>query len=269
MKLLAYNVEYCKGINKKWKYMDAKKLWKPVLGNLKKIAKELKPYDFDVIGFIETDAGSFRIDGKSQAKLFSKELKMPFWAEKIKHATTSIAKYANKIPTYRMHANAIVSKHPTHDTNFLYFSKGVKRLVINTIVKLPVGKSTVDVALFAVHLSVRKNVRVLQIKELTDMVESCSYPKIVFGDFNIFGGYQEINPFLKNTGLINTSKFAKGDVASYPSWKPTKHIDLILASPKIKVSNFEVLDIQISDHRPVMMDFKVTKSSSRKTLSKE
>ena len=45
---------------------------------------------------------------------------------------------------------------------------------------------------------------------------------------------------------------------SYPSRAPRKELDFILFSDGIEVSNFEIPDIRLSDHLPLICDFEVT-----------
>lgn len=258
MRLVVYNIEYCKGINRRWKYLDATKLMKLVKKNIITMSEFLKPLNIDVLGLIETDSGSVRTLRKSEASLFAENLKIIFWVERTKYATKSVYKVANYVPIYRKHANAILSKQPLFDTKYYLLSKGVKRLVIYTKIKLGVEGKLVDLHLFAVHLSIRKRTRKKQIKELAQLLNTCPNPKIMFGDFNIFKGYGEIEELLETTGMINTVRFTKEDsTATFPSWNPKRTIDLVLISPGIKVRNHQVLDLQLSDHLPVMVDFEL------------
>jgi endonuclease/exonuclease/phosphatase family metal-dependent hydrolase len=39
--------------------------------------------------------------------------------------------------------------------------------------------------------------------------------------------------------------------ATYPAWRPLRALDHILVSPRLVIRDYEVLDCQLSDHRPI------------------
>jgi endonuclease/exonuclease/phosphatase family metal-dependent hydrolase len=48
---------------------------------------------------------------------------------------------------------------------------------------------------------------------------------------------------------------------TYPSRAPRKELDFVLYQEGISVSSFEVPDVRLSDHLPLICDFEVTKTS--------
>ena len=58
--------------------------------------------------------------------------------------------------------------------------------------------------------------------------------------------------FREATGLVDPNKDSK---PTFPAWKPNRHLDFILHSPEITVNSFEVPDIHLSDHLPLLIDF--------------
>jgi len=258
MRLITYNVEYCSGINRRLKYIEIQKYFKLVKKILEKISDYIKTLNPDILGLMEIDAGTVRFRKMSSTKAFSKNLEMHYIAAKTKYARKSIYKVLNYTPIIRKNANAILSKQPLFDTRYISFSKGVKRLVIQTKLKVAIEGSVVELYLFAVHLSLRRKTRIIQLRELTQLLNACDGSKIVFGDFNIFKGLLELDYLLDNSNMINALDFAKEkNVNTFPSWKPKRHVDHILVSPDVKVKNYEVLDVNFSDHLPVMIDFEL------------
>ncbi|NQU97883.1 endonuclease/exonuclease/phosphatase family protein [Candidatus Woesearchaeota archaeon] len=260
MRLVTYNVEYGDGINRRLRfqnrYLEVFKFFKIVGRTLLKIADYLKTVNPDILGLIEIDSGSVRYLRKSGSKMFAESLEMDYWVEKTKYARRSVYKVLNFVPIIRKQGNAILSKYKLYDTRYYYFSKGVKRLVIHSKVKVPVGYGKVELHLFAVHLSLRRKTRVKQLKELGEIVGACPSPKIVFGDFNTFKGLSELEEFLKLSGVKdsnNTDEYSK----TFPSWKPKHWIDHVFVSPDIIIHKYKVLDATYSDHLPVMIDFDV------------
>lgn len=258
MRLITYNVEYCSGINRRLKYLEVQKFFKVIKKTLEKISDYIKTLNPDILGLMEIDAGTVRFRKMSSTEAFSENLDMPYVAAKTKYARKSLYKVLNYTPILRKNANAILSKQPLFDTRYVYFSKGTKRMVIQTKLKLAVKGSVVDLYLFAVHLSLRKKTRRIQLNELSMLLNACPGHKIVFGDFNTFKGLSELDYLLENSNMINALDFAhEKNVSTFPSWKPKKHIDHILVSPDVKVTNYEVLDVDFSDHLPVLIDFEL------------
>ena len=81
---------------------------------------------------------------------------------------------------------------------------------------------------------------------------------IVAGDFNTFWGENEIYLFMKAAGLRSANV---DGLPTYPSRAPRKELDFVLFQDGITVSSFEVPDVRLSDHLPLICDFEVNKTS--------
>lgn len=260
MRLVTYNVEYCDGINRGWKYLDLLKYVKIANKTMIKISNYVKDLNPDILGLIEIDSGSIRSRKKSGSEFFANNLEMGYWIEKTKYARKSFYKVLNLIPIVRKQSNAILSKYKLYDTQYYFLSKGAKRLVIHTKVRVAAGNKNVELHLFAVHLSLRRKTREIQLRELGQIVAACPSPKIVFGDFNVFKGIRELDEFIKESDMSlanNGSSVNK----TFPSWKPKYYLDHIFVSSEIDIKNYEVLqDANFSDHLPVLIDFEIRQS---------
>lgn len=257
MRLVTYNVQYAEGMNRRWKYLEVYKYFGLIKKNLKKITDYLKVIDPDILGLVEIDSGSIRFGKKSSSEFIAQTIGMDYWVEKTKYAQRSLYKVLNYVPIIRKQSNAILSKYQIESNKFYYLSKGVKRLVIQTTIKVPVGFEIVNLNLFIVHLSLRKKTRAKQISELAEILSACASPKIVFGDFNSFKGLKELQPLIQS-GLRNP---CSQDDKTFPSWKPKRLLDHILVSDEIIVKKFKVLDGDFSDHLPIMIDFHIDEHS--------
>jgi endonuclease/exonuclease/phosphatase family metal-dependent hydrolase len=91
------------------------------------------------------------------------------------------------------------------------------------------------------------------------MVKDAGKPLIVAGDFNARWGDSEIKLFLAATGLQSADPSGR---PSYPSWSPRRHLDFILHSPHIKITNFEIPKVTFSDHLPLVCDFEIISEPS-------
>ena len=92
-------------------------------------------------------------------------------------------------------------------------------------------------------------------RRLYDLIAATEKPVIVAGDFNTFWGENEIYLFMRAAGL--TSANVEG-IPTYPSRAPRKELDFILYQEGIELTGFEVPQIKLSDHLPLVCDFEVS-----------
>ena len=221
-----------------------------VLGNkdvLPEITKFIKSVDPDIVGLIEVDTGSIRSRKVNQAEKIASDLGMNTSYE-TKYGTKSFNKM---LPIVRKQGNAFMAAPRVHGEKFHYFDTGIKRLIIELEMK--------EFAVFLVHLSLKYRHRHLQLRRLYDLIQDTEKPVIVAGDFNTFWGENEIYLFKRAAGL--TSANTDG-IPTYPSRSPRKELDFILYQEGIEVTGFEVPQIRLSDHLPLVCEFNITKGAS-------
>jgi endonuclease/exonuclease/phosphatase family metal-dependent hydrolase len=220
-----------------------------VLGNqsvLPEITRFIKDVDPDIVGLIEVDTGSIRSRMVNQAEKIATDLKMNTSYE-TKYGSRS---FNQLLPIVRKQGNAFMAAQRVHGEKFHYFDTGIKRLIIEL--------EMAEFAVFLVHLSLKYRHRHLQLRRLHDLIEATEKPVIVAGDFNTFWGENEIYLFMRAAGL----KSANLDgLPTYPSRAPRKELDFVLYQEGITVSSFEIPDVRLSDHLPLICDFEVTKAS--------
>ena len=244
MRLLLYNIRYAVG--------GGASMHMPlpgagyVLGNqtvLPEITRFIRSVDPDIVGLIEVDTGSIRSRKVNQAEKIAADLGMNTSYE-TKYGSKSFNKM---LPIVRKQGNAFMAAPRVHGEKFHYFDTGIKRLIIELEMK--------KYAVFLVHLSLKYRHRHLQLRRLYDLIEATEKPVIVAGDFNTFWGENEIYLFLRAAGL--TSANPEG-IPTYPSRSPRKELDFILYQEGIEVTAFEVPQIKLSDHLPLVCDFEIT-----------
>jgi endonuclease/exonuclease/phosphatase family metal-dependent hydrolase len=165
--------------------------------------------------------------------------------------TSYETKYGSKslnqlLPIVRKQGNAFLASARVHGETFHYFDTGIKRLIIELEMQ--------EFAVFLVHLSLKYRHRHLQLRKLYDLVAATSKPVIVAGDFNTFWGENEIYLFMKAAGLRSAN--VQG-VPTYPSRSPRKELDFILYQEGIRLTGFEIPEVRLSDHLPLVCDFEV------------
>ena len=243
MRLLHYNIRYAVG--------GGASLHMPlpgagyVFGNqsvLPDITKFIKSVDPDIVALIEVDTGSIRSRMVNQAEKIAADLGMN---------TSYETKYGEKslnqvLPIVRKQGNAFLASSRVHGEKFHYFDTGIKRLIIEL--------EMAGYCIFLVHLSLKYRHRHLQMRHLYDLIQEAGKPVLVAGDFNTFWGENEIYLFMKAAGLTSANSES---LPTYPSRSPRKVLDFVLYQDGIEVTGFEVPDIQLSDHLPIICDFEL------------
>ena len=243
MRILLYNIRYAVG--------GGASMHMPlpgagyVLGNqsvLPEIAKFIKSIDPDIVGLIEVDTGSIRSRNVNQAEKLAEEVGMN---------TSYETKYGQKsfnqlLPIVRKQGNALMAAPRMHGETFHYFDTGIKRLIIELEMR--------DYAIFLVHLSLKYRHRHLQLRRLYDLIQETKKPVLVAGDFNTFWGENEIYLFMKAAGLRSANV---DSLPTYPSRAPRKELDFILYQDGIRVTAFDIPNIKLSDHMPLVCDFEL------------
>jgi endonuclease/exonuclease/phosphatase family metal-dependent hydrolase len=243
MRLVVYNIRYATGTGPGFH------LPVPGAGYLRSnrrvlngLTEFLRRQDADVIGLIEVDTGSVRSGMVNQAEYIATSLGH-FSTYECKYGTSSVN---NFLPIVRKQANAFLAAPRVHGERFHYFDSGIKRLIIELELE--------EVCVFLVHLSLKYRHRQYQLRYLHDLVEKSAKPVIVAGDFNTFWGTHELYLFMRASGLRSANE--RG-VATYPAKSPRAELDFVLVGERIRVTDFSVPDIRLSDHRPLICDFTV------------
>jgi len=198
-----------------------------ILKETKKLITANKP---DVCCLIE-------IEG-SHADFFNKDL--PYYDITNKYGSKSVL---SKLPVFNNKSNAVFS-NKKYKIKRRFLKNGTKKLLYE--VSLPK-----DITLFTTHFSLSKNIRKKQFIELKNLIKN-KKKVIVCGDFNIFGGFKELDPLLSGTDLNIVGK-----KDTFPACNPKKAFDLFLCSKNIPVKNCKVINKRLSDHLPVLLELKI------------
>jgi len=243
MRFLLYNIRYGAGTGRRFHLpVPYSGYIKHTNGNFNKIMDFIKSANPDIIGLIEVDSGSFRSEKSNQAEMIAREINHHYVYES-KYSMNSMAQ---KVPVMNKQGNAILTSQEIKSHQFHYFRKGVKRLVI----ELELEAFTI----FLVHLSLKFRHRQYQLQDLQLMVKDTRKPVIAAGDFNALWGDREIQSFLAVTGLKNANGLGR---LSQPSRSPRRQLDYIFCSPEIRATSFQVPQVKLSDHAPLICDFEI------------
>ena len=217
------------------RYLKTSRLW------LARIVRFIRQQSPDVVGLIETDLGSSRTDGVNQVEMVAEHLRYQHFAA-AKYGPHSLLR---RLPYLQYQANALLSTGEIHEPFQHFLPHGVKKLVLT-------GESG-GVNFMLLHLSLYYRTRCKQLRHLTELVPP-GLPLVIAGDFNTFRGSTEIQAFCDAADLRSANA---AHLPTYPSWGPRKELDFILVSPQIKILNFSIPDTELSDHRPLVLDFEL------------
>lgn len=242
MKILFLNAGYCMGFDgQKRNYLL--KCWKNLYSgnkNLKKLEQLAAKVMPDVLAMAEVDKGSFRGNFTNQIETLERKLGFSSVFYKLKYRKKRLV---NKLPILRQQCNAILTQKEGIGFNNFYFKRGIKQLLIQ-------AKLTPELDFFLVHLPLGKRGRQKQLQQLERIIRN-SKKVIVAGDFNTFRGSGELEELLEKCNL----KSANGDhLPTFPSGQPQLELDFFLVSREIKIKKFKVLNSDVSDHLPILLE---------------
>ena len=246
MRFLVYNIRYATGHNNGYHLpIPYAGFFRTTRSNLDDIIEFIRSYAPDVIGLVEVDSGSYRSGKCCHAKEIADALGYSHLVE-TKYSDNSIAQ---KVPVLNKQSNALLTRTHSISHRYHYFNEGVKRLVIQAEFE--------SVIFFIVHLSLKFRHRQNQLQYLHQLIKKTNKPVIIGGDFNTFWGSDELELFLAATNMENANL---NNSPSHPSHAPHRQIDFILHSKELRVDNFSIPDVQLSDHAPLVCDFTFTES---------
>ncbi len=248
MRFLLYNIRYATGHKGGYHLpVPYAGFFKHTLTHLDQIIDFIKSVSPDVIGLVEVDSGSYRSGNFCQAERIAQKLGYSHIVES-KYSTNSIV---CRVPVLKLQSNALLTKEKIVSHSFHYFKEGVKRLIIQ--VELD------KFVFFIVHLSLKYRHRQNQLEYLHRLVKSSTKPVVIGGDFNTFWGSRELELFLAATNMKNANI---DNIPSHPSHSPRRQIDFILHGSKVKVTNFQIPKVRLSDHAPLICDLSLIDSSA-------
>jgi endonuclease/exonuclease/phosphatase family metal-dependent hydrolase len=241
MRILVYNIAYgtgCPGPGHR-RLLTAHRYLKTNNDVFARISAFIESSNADIVGLVEADSGSYRTGYRDQISELASTLQH-YHIKSVKYGIKSISR---TIPILNMQSNALLTSDMNAEGKLHFFTKGMKKLVIEVEVY--------GIKIFIVHLSLRRNVRIRQLNLLAGLIPR-NVPVIVAGDFNTTGGAGELDDFISETGLLNPNR---DHVPTYPAWKPKRQLDYILHSDSIVPSFFDIPMVDHSDHLPLLMDF--------------
>jgi endonuclease/exonuclease/phosphatase family metal-dependent hydrolase len=96
-------------------------------------------------------------------------------------------------------------------------------------------------------------------RQILGLAKEVDCPTIIVGDFNLFPDTPSMQVFYKDfTSLVDTHNITTTRPKSNELSNLERNVvDFVLVSKDIKVKSFEVLDLDVSDHLPLVLDFEI------------
>lgn len=198
----------------------------------------IKDEDPDICCFVEIDKGSVLTGFYNQIEALT---------DSTYHHFDIADKYGgqklyNWFPLYWGKCNGFIAKDKLA-FNHYYFNHGAKRLIYAV-------ELANNVTLFFAHFSLRRNTRLLQLREIRKHALSVSGEAIIMADFNILNGLDELSPLLEDDAfhLLNDPK----DV-TFTFHKKRLLLDLCLCTPGLKNRmSLKIIPQIFSDHAALL-----------------
>ncbi len=195
--------------------------------------------DYDVVALQEVDAGSLRSGFVNQVEYLAHRANFPYWYAQLNRDLGPIAQHGNGLLS-RLEPSALED----HKLPGTFAGRGA------IVMRFRFGGA--DLLVVLLHLSLGERSRHLQLSYVRSLIEG-EANVVVMGDMNSHLGGLLFDSPLAYTSLV-TAQDAK---PTYPSWRPALALDHILVTPGLTIRSCDVLECNVSDHRPVAVRISV------------
>ena len=205
--------------------------------NLDRIAELIR--DYDVVALQEADAGSLRTARINQIEYLAHRAGFAHW-----HLGVN-----RDLGPFAQHALGVLSREPLHDVRYHPLpgqlpGRGALEARLQTPDHHPLQ-------LLVTHLALGRNTRRRQLNHLTALARD-DHDTLLLGDLNCEPAELAEHPELQKLGF----SIAHAE-PTYPSWRPRRSIDHVLAGPNLERPVCLVLPDRLSDHLAVAADLRL------------
>lgn len=241
LRILSFNIQVAMHTRHPADYLTG--AWRHVLPtahgsiNLDRIADIIRGYDF--VAIQEGDAGSLRTRFRNQ----------------IAHLA-QVAGYRNFDLTVTRDLHPIAR----HCLGFLSQANPVQITDLPLPTPIPgrralridMGPTAGGAVFIVTHLSLGARAQERQLAFLAEQIPP-NRPAILLGDLNCDAERLQRHGGLRRAGLV----VPQTPPATYPSWRPRRAIDHILATPDVILHRLEALPFALSDHLPIAAEIEI------------
>lgn len=236
LRVLSFNIQagigtrsYHQYVTRSWRHLVSDRKLMPLLNEIGTIIS-----DFDIIALQEVDAGSLRSGFVNQVEYLAKQGNFDFWHKQVNRDFGRLGQFCN----------GLLSRFVPYSVE----DHRLPGLRGRGAVVARFGNPKEPLIVVGLHLALTERARFWQLGYVRDLVRTHEHV-IVMGDMNCRADALVDTP-LRDTHL----KPAATLLNTFPAWAPNRNIDHILVSPSLRIERVEVLDCNLSDHRPIAMD---------------
>jgi len=204
--------------------------------NLGRIGGLLQREAPDVVALQEIDTGSLRSGFLNQVEYLADRAQFPYWYAQRNRDLGLIAQHGNGVLS-RIQPKGMED----HKLPGVIPGRGA------IVLRLPYGGHEILVVLL--HLSLGERSRKRQLEYVAQLIDGSSHV-VVMGDMNT-----PLSRLLEDSALAELDlRPAEHHPPTYPAWSPLFALDHVLVSPNLEITNYEVLNCKLSDHRPIAVE---------------
>jgi protein-S-isoprenylcysteine O-methyltransferase Ste14/endonuclease/exonuclease/phosphatase family metal-dependent hydrolase len=260
LKLASFNIAHGRGTNESnWSDPSERQT------RLRRIAELLRSEKVDIAVLNEVDFASLWSGHENQAEFIAREAGFRHVMEQ--------RNFDMAFPFVRLRfGNAVLSRFPITSSQFVplpALSNRERRLAGSkhgSVADIQLDETS-SIRVFAVHLEWRDEAtRSRSAEVIASCATNSPYPFFCLGDFNCFpaafagnefrlNGPTAVDKLLQQTGLrIAPISESATERSTFPSFAPIVTIDWILIPSGWSFTRHSVLDVRLSDHRPVFAE---------------
>ncbi len=189
---------------------------------------------FDIVALQESDSGSLRTGFVNQTEYLAERGGFSYWRDQTNRRLGTVARHANGLLARVRPAAVAVHALPGVPGRGLIHARFDAGEPFDVLV---------------VHLALGRRSRRRQIGFLAEVLRDCRHA-VVMGDFNCTPESREMRLLTASVPL----RAPPVSPATFPSWRPKRHLDHILVTPDIEMRRFYVPEWTCSDHLPVALE---------------
>lgn len=196
--------------------------------NLEWLASHLG--EFDLVGLQESDPGSLRSGFLNQTHYLAERAGFPYWSHQPNRRVGRLATSANAL---------LCRQQPDEVRDYALPGRVGGRGVLWS----RFGDGASALVVLIAHLSLGAKSRMAQLAFIAELVQDAPRA-VLMGDLNCEADAAELKNFYTRSGMLPPER----RMPSFPSWKPNRAIDHILATPSVTVLRRWSLPNLASDH---------------------
>ena len=201
--------------------------------------------EYDIVGLNESDPGSLRSGFTNQTHYLAQRGGFPYWSHQPNRRVGGVASSANgllsKLEPVEVHDHPLPGRVRGRGVLLARFGEGREGLVVAVA-----------------HLSLGAASRHAQLSFIAELLHDHPHA-ILMGDFNCDPHRPEMQQLYKRTRL----QPPQDAVPTFPSWRPQRAIDHILATDDLACASWKALPAAASDHLALTAELDVPAKALR------